>query len=101
MKTRRLTPAEHNARLSNGVCPRCGDYRLIRVLRTKDDGMGGSKFAGAYWSCGGPRGHECYHLSGETGTTLAESSDGVDPLELDRPVPPPPPVIRRPKKEQA
>lgn len=82
MKTRRLTKEEHTARLSSGVCPRCGDYRLVRVVRTKEGDRGRPQFAGSFYACGGPDSHQCYHLSGDGGATLSESADGTDPVRL-------------------
>lgn len=99
MKTRRLTPDEHKARLSMGVCPRCGDYRIVRVMRVgRDDDGRGPRFLGAFYACGGPKSHECYHLSGESGSSLAESADGTEPVRLPKPEPGGTRVIRRRKQ---
>jgi hypothetical protein len=99
-KTRRLTQEQHKRRLSYGVCPRCGDFRLVRVVRYTEGERPGSppKFAGAFWACGGPSGHECYHLSGETGTVLAESSEDVPEMQDDVPFSEKPPRLIRRKK---
>lgn len=87
MKTRRLTAEEHRARLSMGVCPRCGDFRLVRVMRVRssEEPGGSPKFAGSFYACGGPDAHECYHLSGDTGTALSESAEGNEPVVLPKP----------------
>jgi len=98
-KTRRLSREQHSRRLSYGVCPRCGDYRIVRIVRyTEGDRPGsGPKFAGAFWACGGPYGHECYHLSGETGEVLTESTEGVSELPELQQKNDSPSVIRRRK----
>ena len=97
-KTRILTHEQHRSRLACGVCPRCGDYRLVRQLRVKTSDTGEVRFAGSYYTCGGPLAHECYHLSGESGTRLSESSEGVDPVKFREPTLTKPVVKRRKKK---
>lgn len=103
MKTRTLTPQEHAARLSGGVCPRCGDYRLIKQVRWKGGNGGESaKFAGSYYTCGGPEAHRCYNLTSEVSDRLSETTEGVDPVRLpsqSSTVIPPPRVVRRVKTQ--
>lgn len=98
-KTRRLTPEQHKRRLSYGVCPRCGDYRIVRVVRYTEGDRPGSrpKFAGSFWACGSPQGHECYHLSGETGTVITESTEGVSELQEVQTTTDRPKLIKRKK----
>lgn len=100
-KTRTLTPEEHTARISNGVCPRCGDYRLVRQVRFKGGDEGNPKFAGSYYTCGGPLAHQCYNITSEHGSRLSETTEGVDPIRLPKPSQVGAPrVVRRVKSPQ-
>lgn len=84
-KTRVLTQVEYNFRLLNGVCPRCGDYRLVRQMRVRRVDGDKPVFAGSYFTCGGPNAHKCYNLSGETGTRLSETTEGTEPVRMPKP----------------
>jgi len=66
MKTRKITIQDVQSRLSYGVCPVCGDYRLTKMLNMKIVGEAANrkkKFSGSYWACGGPERHQCYYMS--------------------------------------
>lgn len=93
-KTRTLTEAQHKARISNGVCPRCGDYRLVKQTRFRDDN-GTPRFAGSYYTCGGPLAHRCYNLTSELSNRLSETVEGTDPPNLPGILPPRPTVVKR------
>ena len=94
MKSRRLTPEEHRSRLSSGVCPRCGDYTLIRVVKvSQEDDV--PRFGGAYYACGSEKSHLCYWLSYDTATDLRESTEGTQPVKAAPQVSNRPTVIRR------
>lgn len=88
MKTRRLTKEQHAARVSNGVCPRCGDFRLVHVVRTTDDGRGGTRFGGAFYTCGSESSHRCYWLSNGGSADLRESAEDVEELVIRKVVEP-------------
>jgi hypothetical protein len=63
--TRKITVDDVNERIKTGVCPCCGDYRLIKMMKIVivNDSDKDRKFSGSYWACGSEKAHKCYHLS--------------------------------------
>lgn len=62
---RRITKERHNHVTWSGVCPGCGDYRIVTEHRFRDgeDVMDKRRYAGSYLCCGGPEGHLCWHMT--------------------------------------
>lgn len=63
---RRITTERHNQVTWSGVCPGCGDYRIVTLTRWlgSEDAMDNHRrFGGAYLGCGGPNGHLCWHMT--------------------------------------
>lgn len=66
MSTRRIDSTRYNAVLWSRVCPGCGEYRVVDVVRrSRKDALDqkGSKFLGAFHACGGPDGHRCWNMT--------------------------------------
>jgi hypothetical protein len=65
----RITIERYNQVLWSRVCPGCGEYTVIDVIRrSKSDAMSrDSKFLGKFHCCGGPNGHKCWHMSCQSG----------------------------------
>ena len=85
MKTRKINLEEHKARLASGVCPRCGDHRIVRSIRMEEGESRGSspKFLGAFYHCAA--GHTCWYMSDGNARDLRESSEGTDPVRFRAP----------------
>ena len=60
----RITKARYDQVLWSRVCPGCGDYKVVDVVRrSSEDALGESKFRGAFHQCGGPKGSKCWHMT--------------------------------------
>jgi len=64
-KTRKITKEDVKSRLNLGICPSCGDFRLVKVIKMTivNDSSRDKKFLGSYWACGSEKSHQCYYLS--------------------------------------
>ncbi len=61
----RINKERYDRVMWSRVCPGCGDYVIHTVhKRSKKDVLDkGSKYMGTFHQCGGPDGHECWHMS--------------------------------------
>ena len=60
----RITKARYDQVLWSRVCPGCGDYKVVDVVRrSSEDALAESKFRGAFHQCGGPKGSKCWHMT--------------------------------------
>lgn len=80
-KSRKISKDDVNERLKYGVCPVCGDYKLVKnikmiVLNAPDTDK---KFGGVYWACGSEKSHKCYYLSEQScrESTAAEKIEEI------------------------
>lgn len=63
---RRITTERHDRVTWSGVCPGCGDYRIITLHKRRgesEDVMDRGTYAGSYLVCGGPHAHDCWHMT--------------------------------------
>lgn len=62
--TVRVDARRHRAVTRYGVCPGCGDFRIVTRTRMHEDAeTGRRKFSGQYLSCGSDAGHECWSMT--------------------------------------
>ncbi len=60
----RITKSRYDEVMWSRVCPGCGDYKVVDVVRrSKDDVMSPGKFLGSFHQCGGPMGSKCWHMT--------------------------------------
>ena len=59
----KIDVARYNKVLWSRVCPGCGDYKVVDVVRRGSNEEGGSTFRGTFHACGGPDGHLCWNMS--------------------------------------
>ena len=62
----RIDVKQHKRIVSCGVCPGCGDHKIITMKRFKrsEDALSRErKYAGEYLCCGGEHAHECWHMT--------------------------------------
>jgi hypothetical protein len=60
----RITKSRYDEVMWSRVCPGCGDYKVVDVVRrSKDDVMSPGKFLGSFHQCGGPSGSKCWHMT--------------------------------------
>lgn len=61
----RIDKARYDQVMWSRVCPGCGDYRIVDVVRrSRQDLMDrDSGFRGSFHECGGPDGHRCWNMS--------------------------------------
>lgn len=100
MRARRLIREEHEARIAQKKCPRCKQHDLSQSMLGRPYGK--LKAFTSFWSCSGPRGHECYYLVDSTSEILYESAEGTSAVDLETKdlksqEPYVPKVIRRPR----
>lgn len=65
-ESRRITRERHDRVMWSGVCPGCGDYRIVTMIRWKgsNDALDRRRtYGGSYLCCGGPEAHECWHMT--------------------------------------
>lgn len=73
---RKITKERHKQVTDMGVCPGCGDFRIITAHRFKgsEDAMSKRTYGGSYLACSGPNTHECWHMTGNvTAANLYET----------------------------
>jgi hypothetical protein len=62
----RITQQRHDQVTWSGVCPGCHDYTIITQVKLRgesEDVMDRPRFGGVYLCCGGPNGHQCWHMT--------------------------------------
>jgi hypothetical protein len=62
----RIDKARYDQVMFSRVCPGCGNYVILDVVRrSKQDALDStrSKYLGTYHCCGGPEGHGCWNMS--------------------------------------
>ena len=63
---RRIGTDRHDRVTWSGVCPGCGDYRIVTVHKRRGDSedvMDRGTYAGSFLACGGPESHDCWHMT--------------------------------------
>jgi len=85
---RRITKDRHDRVTWSGVCPGCGDYRIITRIKRRGDSedvMDRPRFGGVYLCCGGPNEHDCWHMTKNPNATRLYENFG--PLAKYQPEP--------------
>lgn len=59
----RITKERHERVTWSGVCPGCGDYRIVTMQRFNRDALDKVKYGGSYLCCGGPNEHRCWNMT--------------------------------------
>jgi len=85
MRVRRILLEEHEERLKRNKCPRCNNFSLqkINVKDCSNPPKTKFKLSDYFWSCGGPEAFKCYFISSDLGSTLFESSEGVEIIDFN------------------
>jgi len=63
---RRITKERHDRVTWSGVCPGCGDFRIVTEHKFRgesEDVMDRRRYAGSFLACGGPDSHSCWHMT--------------------------------------
>ena len=78
---KRITKERHNQVTWSGVCPNCGEYRIVTAFRWKNgsDALDRNrKFAGVYFACGGLKGHLCFYMTKDPNASRLYESHGEE-----------------------
>jgi pyruvate/2-oxoacid:ferredoxin oxidoreductase beta subunit len=60
----RITKSRYDEVMWSRVCPGCGDYKVVDIVRrSRDDVMSPGKYLGSFHACGGPMGSKCWHMT--------------------------------------
>lgn len=80
---RRITKERHDRVTWSGVCPGCGNYRIVTLPRFTRDVLdrNKAKYGGSYLCCGGPNEHRCWNMTKNANAARLYETFGDEPSE--------------------